>query len=679
VKLPQADERLIERLLSALANYFDSNDVKIDRAVHNPARIVRLYGTLAAKGDNTEERPHRLSKIITTRSLVALTKEESLQNVLADLGAPATPKVSKSQGFADRNRKPDKAEIREMLRFIPKRPAYPDWIKVVAAVGDAMGDTLSEADAIELLKEWSPEEQEGEYADKLRHPLKHIHIGTLIYLAKQQGWTPKISEDDQRDLTSLTSLGAADYPAPLEQAAFHGLAGEFVKRGEPHTEADPVALLIQFIITYGNVIGRNAHAIADASWHGGNLNAVFTGETAKSRKGTSWKHVLRLFDHVDSEWRKNCIATGLSSGEGLIWAVRDPITKTVKNKESESYETEIVDPGVSDKRLIVIEEEFSRPLVVAAREGNILSAVLRSAWDGDEILRTMTKNSPARATGAHISIIGHITRHEFRILLTETAYANGFGNRFLPIAVRRSKVLPEGGRSYGIADLVEGLQNAVAFAKSAGELKRDEAARKLWAGVYPKLSAGTPGLLGAITARAEAQVLRLSVLYALLDCSQEVRVEHLKAALAVWKYCEDSARWIFETRTGDKNADRILAALKVAGEKGLTKWQITNDVFNRHATKFEIDEALRTLHAQGLADVRTDENTGGRPSERWFYRAAPREESEESPVEESNAPFSSHTSHLQPIQNTSSGDSDVEDASDDVDPFLPVEIGDVLI
>jgi YVTN family beta-propeller protein len=73
-----------------------------------------------------------------------------------------------------------------MLPFIPKRPNYSDWIKIVAAVGDA----LPLEDAIELLKEWSPEEQEGEYGDKLPHRLENVHIGTLIHLAKQQGWTP---------------------------------------------------------------------------------------------------------------------------------------------------------------------------------------------------------------------------------------------------------------------------------------------------------------------------------------------------------------------------------------------------------------------------------------------------------------------------------------------------------
>jgi hypothetical protein len=86
-----------------------------------------------------------------------------------------------------------------------------------------------------------------------------------------------------------------------------------------------------------------------------------------------------------------------------------------------------------------------------------------------------------------------------------------------------------------------------------------------------------------------------------IDRSHFVRVEHLKAALALWRYCEDSARWTFKTGTGNKNADRILAALKAAGQNGLTRLQITNEVFNRNATKFEIDEGLRLLHSLSVA------------------------------------------------------------------------------
>src|SRR5262249_14104518 len=105
--------------------------------------------------------------------------------VLTEL-EPATQKVSERRRIADQNSKADKSQIREMLAVIPKRPDYADWIKVVAAIGDA----LPEDDAIEVLCEWSPEEREGEYADKLKKRLSDVHVGTLIHLAKQHGWTP---------------------------------------------------------------------------------------------------------------------------------------------------------------------------------------------------------------------------------------------------------------------------------------------------------------------------------------------------------------------------------------------------------------------------------------------------------------------------------------------------------
>ena len=79
-----------------------------------------------------------------------------------------------------------------------------------------------------------------------------------------------------------------------------------------------------------------------------------------------------------------------------------------------------------------------------ARDGNTLSAIIRDAWDRGD-LRSMTKNSPAVATGALISIVAHITLQELRQELTGTDAANGFANRFLFACVRRSKCLPDGG------------------------------------------------------------------------------------------------------------------------------------------------------------------------------------------------------------------------------------------
>jgi len=97
------------------------------------------------------------------------------------------------------------------------------------------------------------------------------------------------------------------WPNPPAQAAFHGLAGDFVRAIEPHTEADPVALLISCFVAVGSVIGRGPHFVADAAKHYTNLNAVLVGRTARGRKGSSWAQVRRPFETVDSDWTLACI------------------------------------------------------------------------------------------------------------------------------------------------------------------------------------------------------------------------------------------------------------------------------------------------------------------------------------------------------------------------------------
>ena len=200
------------------------------------------------------------------------------------------------------------------------------------------------------------------------------------------------------------------------------------------------------------------------------------------------------------------------------------------------------------------------------REGNNLSPIIRDAWDSIP-LRTLVKHEPLHVEGAHISIVGHITREELLRHLSQTEMANGFANRFLWARSTRSKCLPEGGElsDRELNALAEELQPAIEFGRTAQFIERDAEAKMLWAKVYPKLSAGRPGMLGAVSSRAEAQVLRLSMLYALLDCSAVIHVPHLVAALALWDYCEESARWIFGDTLGDPVADTILANLRRAG------------------------------------------------------------------------------------------------------------------
>ncbi|MDI3341886.1 MAG: DUF3987 domain-containing protein [Sphaerobacter sp.] len=297
--------------------------------------------------------------------------------------------------------------------------------------------------------------------------------------------------------------------------------------------------------------------------------------------------------------------------------MRDSIVKLEPVKERGQvvgYQDVTVDHGVADKRLFVVEEEFASVLRVMGRDGNTLSAIIRQAWD-DGDLRTLTKTTPAKATGAHITILGHITKDELLRYLDSTEAGNGFANRFLWLCVRRSKQLPDGGEldPYLAAELGRALAAAVANAPKE-TMERDADASELWRVVYGPLSDGGVGLLGSVLSRAEAQVMRLAAIYALLDRSRLIRAPHLEAALAFWEYVERSAEYIFGDALGDPTADTILSALRQSGP--MVRTEIVN-LFGRHASRGRIDRALGLLLTAGKVRRWQDRETGGRPAEWW--------------------------------------------------------------
>jgi hypothetical protein len=112
--------------------------------------------------------------------------------------------------------------------------------------------------------------------------------------------------------------------------------------------------------------------------------------------------------------------------------------------------------------------------------------------------------------------------------------------------------------------------------------------------------------------------MRIACLYALLDQSPVIEIQHLKAALAVWRYCESSARFIFGSALGDKTADEIFRALRQRPD-GMTRDEIRQH-FSRNLSSAEIGSALSVLQEHGLARVETDRVAGsdGRPPEWWL-------------------------------------------------------------
>lgn len=299
---------------------------------------------------------------------------------------------------------------------------------------------------------------------------------------------------------------------------------------------------------------------------------------------------------------------GLASGEGLIASVADA------DEQGQG--------GNTDKRLLVYEPEFARVLGVAAREGSTLSPIIRDAWDTGR-LRVMTRKSPLVASGAHISIVGHVTVDELRRRMADSEAANGFANRFLFACVRRSKLLPSGGELGEGERTVLGrsVRDALREARKLDLLKRSPDAETYWTELYEMMADDDAGgLVGDVTARAEAQTLRLAVVYALLDGSRLIERVHLEAVYAVWRYCEGSARYIFGDSLGDDVSDRLLDALRRAGTAGMDGTE-QRDLFGRHVSGKRLDLARQLLESRGLARTES-EATGGRP--RLVTRAVPR-------------------------------------------------------
>ncbi|MEV8072198.1 DUF3987 domain-containing protein [Streptomyces pseudogriseolus] len=412
-------------------------------------------------------------------------------------------------------------------------------------------------------------------------------------MSERRLWTPK-------------SESARPWPS-LSERAYHGLAGDIVRAIEPHTEADPAALLFTLYAGAGAMIGRAPHVLAGGVEHGARIWVLIVGKTAGGMKGTSAGEIRRVLVAAGAEmFGSEKIVNGLSSAEGLINCVRDGVGSDPDEKG--------FDEGVPDKRLLVIESEFASVLAQGKREGNTLLPVLRQAWDGGT-LQTLTVNKRI-ATDPHIVVVGHITPAELRVKLSESERAGGTANRFLPVLSKRSKLLPDGGGlpEVELKAMGANLAEVMEAARGIARMERTPAARDYWHELYPRLAAdhAGDGPVAQVIARAPAQMLRLSVTAALLDGSSVIDLPHLEAAEAMWSYAEDSAWYLFGGSTGNPDLDRLKAFVDHAGDDGASRKSINWDCFGKHRTAAQIDALVTELLALGGYEEYSMP-TGGRP------------------------------------------------------------------
>src|SRR5215813_5807699 len=289
---------------------------------------------------------------------------------------------------------------------------------------------------------------------------------------------------------TAASAGHTDGWPVLDKAAYYGLAGEVVVALLPETEADPAALLLQYLASFGNMVGRKPFVWWASVKHYPNIFVLIIGRTSRSRKGTSAQNIRVVMERTDPDWVRENIKSGISSGEGIIENVRDARYEMDKKTQTLAC----VDPGVFDKRLLLDEREFSSALSKMKQETNIVSRVLREAWDCiPPILSTRTKHKPSIATEPLISMAAHITVDELRRKLEKLSLSDGFGNRFLYCCTDRSKLLPMGGEfdPAVLDELGRRTSETITLAQTHDRITIAPEAVPVWSAIYSAIE-GTP-------------------------------------------------------------------------------------------------------------------------------------------------------------------------------------------
>jgi hypothetical protein len=165
------------------------------------------------------------------------------------------------------------------------------------------------------------------------------------------------------------------------------------------------------------------------------------------------------------------------------------------------------------------------------------------------------------------------------------------------------------------------LAKAVEFARTVGRINWSDGARRLWKGsMYESLVPREGGTLAAVLNRGQPHVLRVASIFALSDGLAVIDECHLLAAKALWDASVRCARYIFGEDLGDPNAEKILNALKDAAPNGMTRTEISVDVFRRNLGSPRIQSSLVLLMERGLIEERS-EKTKGRAACRYFSKA----------------------------------------------------------
>jgi len=648
IDLPNDDpaKELIRRALAALAHRFNTETVNIDQSVFNAARISKLYGTMVGKGDPTPGRPHRLARILERPASLELV-EPDLLTALASKAPPDKParnqQCNATRGKSDFFGNVNAEAMANYSAWVPAlfsdAREYQGGYRVSSrALSRGLEEDLSFHPSgiqdfgeergmtpVDVVLQWGDVADAKEagfwLCDRLGKAPADLGFRDKSTRQQSQRPTPPPAAEGQQ-FGDDAEKSPREWPT-LDNVALGGLAGEVVRIATQDSEADPAAVLVTFLTWFGVAAGNSPRIMVGETPHCPRLFSAIVGASSRARKGTSKQPVKTIMKAAQGGYGGQdgaftllgpCPVTDgpFSSGEGLIYEVRDPLD----GKDKDGNPTRL-DDGAEDKRLLVTEGELGAALRVMQREGNTLSTTLRVMWDcgrPDDEIRPMTKKDKIKSTNPHVSTVGHITAAELRSLLSQVDLHNGVANRFLWVCARRTKLvpLPQQIPEEIIADLSRKVGEALNAAQRREVVSLTPAAARMWVDSYAGLSSDHPGAWGSTTSRAEAQVLRLALIYALIDNGSQIAPVHLTRALAFWRYCDASAGYLFGDADKDPQVNKVLKAL----ESGPLTATDLNRALSGKIASDRITVILEHLQETGRVSGEKQQ-TKGRPRITW--------------------------------------------------------------
>lgn len=408
-----------------------------------------------------------------------------------------------------------------------------------------------------------------------------------------------ISVDEPIDDDSPDTHRNAPQPDPV---CLYGLVGDVARAGSEGTEANPYAIAANFMAYMSCAIGRGPYLPIGNTWHHARLYVLHIGRSGRGRKGDAVSLVSRLdtaLRQLSESAAPPVHRGGLSSREGLVSLFHDGF----KNGKVEV-------PAIEDKRLWVVESEFANVLHQGRREGNTLSAALRDCWDG-VCLKPATKSNRLYASHPHLCLSGAISPSELLALMRARELTNGFANRFLMIWAEREKIVPfpKATPQESVDALAARILGVLDFVRAERVSERDNLqigltaqAQDIYAHLYRgELIDDSAGeRVTALLERRAPMLLRLAMIFALCDLQTRIEVQHIQAAMGWIRHGVESAKFVFVKATDAADSVRTSAAVKkivdflrVKGQA--TRWQITTECFQGHASKSTIDAAIERL------------------------------------------------------------------------------------